>query len=182
MANQNTGEGILWSDRLLVNFTECILLNCSVSQNMTNLKGASISCVEWMCLLRFTITKTNVSRKIQSSMMWKSIIQLCTWTSSLLMIHKIESALKWQCVTLPEALATDMKWQDWSNARTDAIYHRKNIRRICTAAHRSCDEKCLRSLLPAIKQKNSTWTGSLGGTEISAWWDEASSLYLSASI
>ncbi len=46
---------------------------------------------------------SNVSKMIWSSLIWKSFIQLCTGISLHLMVHKIESALKWQCVMLPDA-------------------------------------------------------------------------------
>lgn len=53
--------------------------------------------------VKWKSTKTNVSKMIWSSLIWKSIIQLCTGISLHLVVHKIESALKWQCVTLPDA-------------------------------------------------------------------------------
>ncbi len=75
MANQNTGEDTFWLVWLLLEY----------------------SFVKWKS------TKTNVSKMIWSTLIWKSIIQLCTGISLHLVVHKIESALKWQCVTLPDA-------------------------------------------------------------------------------
>ncbi len=61
----------------------------------------------WLLLeysfVKWKSTKTNVSKMIWSTLIWKSIIQLCTGISLHLVVHKIESALKWQCVTLPDA-------------------------------------------------------------------------------
>ncbi len=57
----------------------------------------------WILLCEMEIHKTNVSKMIWSSLIWKSFIQLCTGISLHLMVQKIESALKWQCVMLPDA-------------------------------------------------------------------------------
>lgn len=75
MANQNTGEDTFWLVWLLLEY----------------------SFVKWKS------TKTNVSKRIWSSLIWKSIFHLCTGISLHLMVHKMYSALKWQCVLLPDA-------------------------------------------------------------------------------